>query len=56
MSDYSLFVAGSFKNYMDIKGWVGDQSNGEVCNTNESFFTFLSTRGGKVVQKVKKSV
>ena len=42
-----LFPKGSFKNYVDRRGWVGGQSN--VYVIKKVSVNKLSTRGGKVV-------
>ena len=43
---------GSFKNYVDRKGWVGGQSNVYAHNVNDLFFLpHSSTRGRWVVNK-----
>ena len=43
----------AFKNYVDRKGWKGDQSNVFSYMVNDRLlFTSLSMRGGWLVQKV----
>ena len=36
---------GSFKNYVDRKGWVGGQSNVYAHNVNDLFFYLIHLRG-----------